>query len=283
MTRLRSQSGHTLVELLLAAMLTLLISAAALTTLQRSVTLNKRNQQLTEDTEASRNAIDLLARDTRDSTAYQTAANATAAAVLRADPTDFVFKTVDPKGTASANNTYRVRSVRYCYTGTSLLRQTKTDAVLPAGACPDTSWTTTASVPFVVNGARSMFTYDSADPTAVTKAVMSLWVDSTPNKAPVETPLSTGVFLRNANRSPAAAFTATAAPDQHVSLNGSSSLDPDGESLKFAWKDNGVVIPNTTPVVDYVAATTGIHTFTLTVTDRGGLTSTTTQDVTVLP
>jgi hypothetical protein len=43
------------------------------------------------------------------------------------------------------------------------------------------------------------------------------------------------------------------------------------------------VIPNTGAVVDYVAATAGAHTFTLTVTDRGGLTHTVSQSVTVLP
>ena len=284
MSRLREEHGFTLIELLLAAMLTLLISAAALTTLERGVTLNKQNQQLMDDTEASRNAIDLLSRDIRDATAYQTTANNSAYAVLRADPQDFVFKTVDPRGTASSSNVYRVRTIRYCLaSGNRMLRQMKADAVLPAATCPDTSWQTTARVPYVVNGARPLFTYDSSDTTQVTRAVMSLFVDSTPNRAPVETPLSSGVFLRNANRPPTSAFTASASPGLHVQLNGSSSLDPDGGSLKYAWSIDGAPIDKVTPVVDFVAPSAGDHTFTLTVTDRGGLTNSIDQLVTVLP
>ena len=284
MTRLRSDQGHTLIELLLAAMLTLLISGAALTTLERGVTLNKKNQQLMDDTEASRNAIDLLARDIRDATAYQTTSNTSAASVLLANPQDFVFKTVDPKAAVTTGNDYRVRTVRYCYSPTTkmLLRQTRANAVLPGASCPDTSWTTTARVPNVVNAARPLFTYDSADANLITRAIMSLFVDSTPNRAPVETPLSSGVFLRNASRPPEASFTAIAT-DMHVQLNGSASLDPEGGTLKYTWKDGATTLEQALPVVDYVAPTAGTHTFTLTVTDRGGLTATTTQTLTVQP
>ena len=43
------------------------------------------------------------------------------------------------------------------------------------------------------------------------------------------------------------------------------------------------MIPQTGPVLDYIATSSGLHTFTLTVTDPGGLTHTATQQVTVLP
>jgi prepilin-type N-terminal cleavage/methylation domain-containing protein len=285
MRRLRDTRGFTLIEVLLAATLMLVILGAALTTLERSVTINKKNQQLTDDTEAARNAIDLLARDIRDATAYQTTANTTASSVLVAGTQDFAFKTVDPKAAASAGNTYRVRTVRYCYAATSkrLVRQVKADVNTPPAQCPAAGgWTTNSTIPNVVNGTRPMFTYDSANKDLVTRATVSLYVDSTPNKAPVETPLISGVFLRNANRAPTSSFTAIPGPKLHVQLNGSASADPDGGVLTYAWKDGSTVMPQTGPVVDYIAASSGSHTFTLTVTDPGGLTQTTTQTVTVL-
>jgi prepilin-type N-terminal cleavage/methylation domain-containing protein len=286
MRRVRDSHGFTLIEVLLAASLMLVVLAAALTTLERSVVLNKKNQQLTEDTETARNAIDLLARDIRDATAYQTAANTAAASVLRAGTQDFAFKTVDPTAAASTGNDYRVRTVRYCYAAASnrLLRQVKADINTPPAQCPAAGgWTTNVTIPNVANGTRPLFEYDSATNDLVTRATVHLFVDSTPGKAPLETSLTSGVFLRNANRAPTASFTALASPKLHVQLNGSASADPDGGVLVYTWKDGSTVIPQTGPVLDYIATSSGSHTFTLTVTDPGGLTHTTTQQVTVLP
>jgi prepilin-type N-terminal cleavage/methylation domain-containing protein len=285
MTRLRDDRGFTLIEVLLAASLMLIILAAALTTLERSVVVNKENQLLTDDTETARNAIDLLSRDIRDATAYQTAANTTAASVVRAGAQDFAFKTVDPSAAATTGNDYRVRTVRYCYAATAnrLVRQVKADVNTPPSTCPASGWSTSTQVPNVVNGTRAMFEYDSATPDLITRATVRLYVDSTPDKAPVETPLVSGVFLRNANRAPVSSFTALAAPKLHVQLNGSASLDPDGGVLTYTWKDGATVIPQSGPVVDYIATSSGPHTFTLTVADPGGLTHTSTQSVSVMP
>jgi len=67
-----------------------------------------------------------------------------------------------------------------------------------------------------------------------------------------------------------------------------AALDPrisrtvcDGGLLSYTWFDGSTQLPQTGAVVDYVAPGSGSHTFTLTVTDNGGLTSTTTQTVTV--
>ena len=205
--------------------------------------------------------------------------------MLRAGTQDFAFKAVDPKAAASTGNDYRVRTVRYCYAAASkrLLRQVKADINTPPAECPAAGgWTTNVTIPYVVNGSRPLFEYDSATPDLVTRATVNLFVDSTPNKEPRETSLTSGVFLRNANRAPTASMTAIAAPKLHVQLNGSASADPDGGVLTYTWKDGSTVIPQTGPVVDYIAASSGVHTFTLTVTDPGGLTHTVTQQVTVL-
>ncbi len=284
MSRLADSRGFTLIELLLAMTLMLIVMGAALVTFERYVVLNGTNQDLAFDTENARNAMDLLSRDARNATAYQTASNASGTSVLRATDTDFVFKAVDPGSASSATNTYGIGTVRYCLAPSTqrLLRQQRTDAVVPSTACPDTNWTTTATVPSVVNDSRPVFSYDSTDPSRISSVAVDLFLDDTPNRAPVETPLHSGVFLRNTNRPPQAAFTASVQPNGHVRLNGSSSSDPDAGSLTYSWKDGSTVIAQTSPVVDYVVTTTGTHTFTLTVTDRGGLSSTTTQTVTVL-
>lgn len=65
-----------------------------------------------------------------------------------------------------------------------------------------------------------------------------------------------------------------------VTLNGSGSTDPDGNSLSYVWKDqNGAVVGTTANV--QVTLSPGTYTFTLTVTDPGGLSSTATTSITV--
>src|SRR5262249_55306438 len=65
-----------------------------------------------------------------------------------------------------------------------------------------------------------------------------------------------------------------------VTLNGSGSSDPDGDTLAFVWKDsNGNVVGNTALV--QVTVWPGTRSFTLTVTDPGGLSSSATTQVTV--
>jgi hypothetical protein len=134
----------------------------------------------------------------------------------------------------------------------------------------------------ITNGVRPVFTYDTATLADINSIGIQLFLDTTPGRSPSETALNSGVFLRNQNRRPIAAFTATTAgTGMRVQLNASNSIDPEGDLLTYQWKDGATVLSQTSPVVDYPAATTGDHVFTLTVTDSGGVTSSTTQTVTV--
>ena len=65
-----------------------------------------------------------------------------------------------------------------------------------------------------------------------------------------------------------------------VMLDGSKSSDPDGDALSFVWKNESGNVVGTTAVVQLTPAM-GTHTFTLTVTDTGGLSSMATTHVTV--
>ena len=83
---------------------------------------------------------------------------------------------------------------------------------------------------------------------------------------------------------------ANAGPDQTLecaghggtpaTLNGSASTDPDGTALSYVWTDDAGNVMGTSAIVQ-LSATMGVHTFTLTVTDAAGLTSTASTHVTV--
>ena len=65
-----------------------------------------------------------------------------------------------------------------------------------------------------------------------------------------------------------------------VTLNGSASSDPDNDVLSFVWKDSNGNVVGTTAIAQ-VTVWSGTRTFTLTVTDPGGLSSSASTQVTV--
>jgi prepilin-type N-terminal cleavage/methylation domain-containing protein len=282
---LHDERGFTLIELLMASVIMIVVISATLNALDTATATSTRNQKLVDTIDRARLTMETLSKKLRNATAYQTTASPTSASIVRATSNDIAFKVVDPFSAGASGNSYAVQTIRYCLeTSTGKLwTQRKADAVVPGASCPDLSWSTRSVVATdITNAARPVFTYDSATLSDISSVGISLFLDTTPGKAPAETSLSSGVFLRNQNRRPTAAFTAlTSTVGQHVQLNGSNSIDPEGQLLTYQWSDGSTVLSQNSPVVDYVATTPGAHTFTLTVTDVGGLTDTTTQTVTV--
>lgn len=289
MIRLRRDDGFTLPELLIAMSLMLVMLAAALTTLDQFTTNSNRNQELNVAQDTARTSIDLLTRQLRN---LASPTQAQPQAVEKNGAQDIVFLSVDPVGPAGVSNGTNSRRMRYCLdsstaTNEKLYRQTQTwttaapPAVPSTASCPDPSaaWnglkTVVANnVVNNVNGqARPVWIYNSSTLATISGIQTDLFLDTKPGKAPGETRLTSGVFLRNQNRPPAASFTAQATGNKHVLLNGSASTDPEGQVLTYVWYDGATKIgPAVSGVtLDYTSLTTGNHILQLKVFDPAGL------------
>jgi type II secretory pathway component PulJ len=258
--RLRSQRGTTLIEMVLASALMLIVTGASLTAFDALQDSHKFTTEHNDAQDIARQHTDRFARELRNLASPSDFTNALAAqpqAVDRADPFDLVFRVVDDVRPGGSLNTANVKRVRYCLSNGDpsravLYRQQQTwtngataPAVPPAGSCPGAGWNAGQDkqvVPSVVNRIngqdRPVFLVNSNDLQRITKVRTDLFVDPTPTRRPVETRLSSGVFLRNQNRVPTAAFTVSPSGNRVVVLNGSSSDDPEGMPLTYTWYRN---------------------------------------------
>jgi PKD domain len=157
-------------------------------------------------------------------------------------------------------------------------------------SCPDLSagdWDSSARlVTYVTNRiggqSRPLFTYGPGGASVLSKITTvepAIYLDLRPGQQPGETVQSTTIQLRNANRQPVAAFTATEV-NRHVRLDASASEDPDGLALTYRWFEDGKELSTTSQAFETGALEFGsVHTYKLEVTDPGGLTATETKEV----
>jgi type II secretory pathway pseudopilin PulG len=255
MTRMLSRrDGFTLVELLLAATLSLIIFGVTVSAWGSIYRSNRAVEKQQDNTQTARLAIDRASRQLRN------LANPTVNAVntiARATPYDFVFQTSDPSKTW----------VRYCLQtsggGTSVDKATLWEheskalsgitAAMTSG-CPSTAaaWDRNqAVVQSVTNQTggidRPIFRYECAvgapagcpsSSTQYSKIInvgFNLWVDADQSDQASELNVATSVFLRNQNESPTASGTATRYATRQILLNGSASTDPEGRTLEYFW------------------------------------------------
>jgi type II secretory pathway component PulJ len=272
-TRLREESGLTLIEVLIAASLMLIVMSATMTLLSAS---NRQQRLVDEHNEAQqevRVALDRMARELRNlaspadlsSAAVLSGAGALPRSVERNLPYDLVFQNVRDVRTPGSSNVTNVGRTRYCLDATDRergvlwqQRQTWTTAAAPLvpadTACPGTGWddggdrSISAAVTNRAGGVdRPLFRYAGVAGTItatdgdaradVARVRADLHVDPTPGRSPRATHLATAVFLRNQNREPLASFTITGLnpTTRLIDLNGTASTDPEGQLLNFQF------------------------------------------------
>lgn len=281
----RDEAGFMLTELLAAMVIFLIVMGATLTTLEAFTSQTQVTNRRNDTEQQARTVVDQLARQLRN---LASPTSGQPQAIDKATSYDLVFESVDPAGPNAGTNLTNVRRLRYCLNtavpsaGKVWLQvQTWTQAVPPAAPStalcpdPDSRWTTSkvvaTNVVNRVNGQdRPVWLYNAVASVDISSVRTTLILDLKPGSASGENTLSTGVFLRNQNRSPIAAFTATPTGNRHVLLNGSESYDPEGEPLSYAWYD-GATLVGSGVTTDYLAPAAGTRSLTLTVTDPGGL------------
>jgi prepilin-type N-terminal cleavage/methylation domain-containing protein len=247
------ESGFTLIELLVGMTLSLVVLAATLTTFSNFERGAQGVNDQNDSAELARNALDAQARQLRN-----VAKRVASPVIDTLGPDDLIFQTADPSRTW----------VRYCLDTTappaspdrgrlwtaelavaSAATATPVSPAMRAG-CPGTGWTATRVVADYVTNRRPgfdrpLFTYTCRTGTGclagpatydeVVNVAAQTFIDTTPDKAPEELRVSTGVHLRNQNQAPVAAFVATPTASRTVVLNASGSSDYEGRTLDYYW------------------------------------------------
>lgn len=315
-THARDQRGFTLIEMLVAMVISLIVMASAIAILT-VILRDSRYDNFRDSAQAdARTMVDRLSRELRSASAPSAGSPGLLA---KAASYDIAFQTVNPApGSAPSGNPANQIWVRYCLDGNNTLwRQSttpsSTTAVLPdTGACPSTSSAWVAgSGPCCVelndvtneiggDTTRPLFTFGPSgwsDLSQIKSIQLNLWVDKNPGHRPGATDLVSGIYLRNELSPPTASFVAIPTTNQQgadVQLNGSLSSDPNGQVLSYQWYEgvscptpssapaSGAISGATTQVYDAGQFTAGLQpTFALAVTNTGGLTSCNSQQVTI--
>jgi prepilin-type N-terminal cleavage/methylation domain-containing protein len=301
MSRLRSERGFTLVEVLVVILMSGILFGATLNALDAFQRANVTDTLRNEASDNARNAIDRLARQLRNVAAPSPKY---LGALEEAEPYSITFETIDtqapPKGSLNTVNAMRVR---YCLDSSNvsdeviwlqIKRWWKTEKPSPEKAplntaCPDLAggdWESSQQlVSHVTNRKaelnRALFTYGptSAVLAQITTVEPKIYIDVRPGQNPGETQQATTIQLRNANRQPVAAFTATEI-NRAVRLDASASEDPDGLALTYRWFEDGKELPTTAQKYETAPLEPkSVHVYKLEVTNPGGLTNTVEHEV----
>jgi prepilin-type N-terminal cleavage/methylation domain-containing protein len=298
------EHGFTLIELLVSMALALVVFAATLSAFNVFQSNNRLDVLRNEAQDNARAALDRITREFRNVAAPKSEPEVPGA-LEQASPYAITFQTIsDSPLPAETENKTNAKRVHYCLndsnpTNEILWRQVQTwtsktaPAVPTATECPDLQpgdWKSKSQIAQHVtneNGGQSrpLFLYGPKGATEVAQILTvepTIYLNVNPNQPlhPGETQLSTSISLRNANRQPTAAFTYKSKSQQHVLLNASESVDPDGLALTYKWTEGARVLPSTAqPSTAQVwetetgVLTAGTHTISLEVTDPGGLNS----------
>ena len=282
--QMRDERGEMgLMQLLIAITIFLAVLGATLVTFQSFDQLSRRNVDRTAAQDSARTSVDRLVRDLRN---LASPTIAQPQAVDKATAFDLIFQTVDSVGPNSGANAANVKRVRWCldqsnpanerlYVQDQKWVSLASPAVPSTASCPGSGWgsTTTlaANITNTYNGQnRPLFSYDSTTLTAIREIHVDLYSDLDPVHTPSETRMTSGVFLRNQNAAPVAAFDYALNGSTAIVLNGSQSYDPEGDALQYSWLDNGVK-QGSGVTFSYPVTSNSNHSIQLQVFDPAGL------------
>lgn len=299
--RARAEHGFTLVELLVTMAITVVVFGATLSVLDVFQSNNRFDQLRHETQDNARTAMDRLARELRNVAAPGVVYFG---ALEEAEPYSLAFQTIDTSTTyAWGSNRTHAMMVRYCLDNSSPSNEilwkyvkrwsTEEGPELPSSAeskkCPDKhvgDWESESQlVQHVTNQIggqnRPLFVYSATGVPKIVAVESNLFIDLNPGHSrPGESQLTSGVSLRNANRQPTVAFTATEVNKGYVLLNASESRDPDGLALTYRWWMDSVKLSTTAQQWQTEAlASKSTHTFKLEVANPGGLSNSTEKTV----
>lgn len=247
---LKSESGWTLIELLVAMTLMLIVLSATLTSFNLFLNTSRANNRQNDQQEVARVAIDQVVRQLRN-LANPTG---TVATIAYADRFKIVFQTTDPAKQwvlyCLDNSTPSNETLWYEATASSA---TLTASQMSGCRNDDPVWTTKRQVVTNVTNERTappdrpVFTYAGSNgpitPPAtgsitntatITRVSVDLFIDADPTKPPAELEISSGAYMRNQNQVPTASMEAQPSGTGFL-LDGGSSSDPEGRTLQFYW------------------------------------------------
>jgi type II secretory pathway pseudopilin PulG len=310
MMRVRDESGLTLIELLVAMVVSFIVFAATLAVFESMVRQEKQIEDQTEVETMARHSVDRLARQLRNLASpadivTNIAASTQPKSIDRNLPTDLIFKDVGDTQPVGSLNSANVRRVRYCLQSSGPVAdagfsaspsrqvlwmqiQSWTSAAPPAAPtttdCPGTGWAMQRIVAdrIVNTAATPLFGYSGdagvisgstdQEREQIARVTAAVQVDPDTSRPPAATQITTGVILRNQNRAPVADFEYTLLNPVtcSIQLNGSASEDPESKPLQYEWFIDGVP-QNETGVVVQTSVSAGPHTYLLRVFDRARL------------
>jgi type II secretory pathway pseudopilin PulG len=294
MSRLRDEAGFALTELLVAMGLLGVLFGTSLLVFTAFSNQSRRVDTQSEAQGSARRAIDRMVVQLRSATAGSTTGGQP---VEKATSYDLVFLVPTPSPSLT-NNARGVVHTRYCLDSTTASNEvlwvqtasytTTSNASPPSTtACPSSAWSTQRRVAdHLVNQFSSpttpLFTARTDSTGNVIDVAVRALVDVNTASAPPATDLQSSATLRNLNRPPTADMNCQAVSNGHALCDASISADPDGETMTYSWTMDGSPLGTTTYHLDQSPlASHSTHSFTVTVTDPGGLTSSATRSITM--
>jgi Tfp pilus assembly protein PilV len=249
-SRLRSESGWTLNEMLIAILVSSIVLGAATTLLTGVASLNGTTDRQNTAADTTRTAMENMATQMRNA-----AEPPGASRPFYALGTTMVQFYAPNSSVSTANNPRGLQWVQYCLdysnrANEKLWLQTNpydsvSNSTPPGGStCPNAGWATQELVASnIVNQAcggapcnpanTPVFTQKIDAQGAITDVLVRLLVQGDSAHGP--TTLTTSIDARNRKASPNATVTCTS-QNGHAICDASASTDPDGEALSYQWQ-----------------------------------------------